>query len=178
MPALPAYLITGIPGAGKTTVSRLLAQRFPLAAHVEADRLQELIVAGGLWPDQQPREEAMRQLRLRAENAARLAENFHGAGVVPVVDDIVVTRERLGIYTRRLELRLVVLAPAVEVALQRDRRRGYKRVGERWAHLDREQRHELRGVGVWLDTGLQTPEETVEAILLAKFRARCGAGGC
>ena len=76
MPALAAYLITGIPGAGKTTVSRLLAQRFPLAAHIEADRLQELIVSGSLWPDQEPREEAMRQLRLRARNAALLAESF------------------------------------------------------------------------------------------------------
>jgi broad-specificity NMP kinase len=167
LPALTAYLITGIPGAGKTTVARLLAQRFPLAAHVEGDRLQELVVSGGLWPDQEPREEALRQLRLRTENAALLAESFHRAGIVPVVDDVVITRERLAIYTRRLSLRLVVLAPALEVALQRDRRRGYKLVGDRWAHLDDEQRQELGGVGLWIDTSRQTPERTVDAILSA-----------
>jgi cytidylate kinase len=165
LPALTAYLITGIPGAGKTTVARLLADRFPLAAHVEADRLQELVVSGGLWPDQEPREEAMRQLRLRAENAALLAESFHRAGIVPVIDDIVVTRERLAIYTRRLSPRLVVLAPTLEVALERDRRRGYKLVGERWAHLDEEQRRELGGLGLWIDTSRQTPDRTVDAIL-------------
>ena len=171
MPALPGYLITGIPGAGKTTVSRLLALRFPLSAHIEADRLQEAIVSGGLWPDQEPREEAMRQLRLRADNAALLAASFHGAGIVPVIDDIVVTRERFAIYSRRLrgsELNLVVLAPPVEVVLQRDEQRRHKRVGRRWAHLDREQRDGLGAAGLWLDTGTQTPEQTVEAIL-ARF---------
>ncbi|MBA2463263.1 MAG: AAA family ATPase [Actinobacteria bacterium] len=40
-------LISGVPGAGKTTVARLLAQRLPLAAHIEADEIQNLIVSGG-----------------------------------------------------------------------------------------------------------------------------------
>jgi chloramphenicol 3-O-phosphotransferase len=105
------------------------------------------------------------QLRLRAENSALLAESFHTAGVVPIVDDIVITRARLAIYTERLPMQLVVLAPPLEVALKRDRDRSYKLVGDRWAHLDREQRDELGEVGLWLDTTAQTPEETVAAIL-------------
>ena len=173
---MPAFLITGIPGAGKTTVSNLLARRFQRAAHIEADRLQGLIVSGGLWPDQEPHDEAMRQLALRARNAALLAESFSEAGFVPVIDDIVVVRERLAIYTERLpDLHVVVLAPSVEVALERDDKRGYKRVGERWRHLDQEQREALTDKDIlWIDSSELSTEETVDAILARRARERPG----
>jgi dephospho-CoA kinase len=42
-------VVTGIQASGKSTVSRLLAQRFAHGVHVEADALQHMIVSGGEW---------------------------------------------------------------------------------------------------------------------------------
>jgi adenylate kinase family enzyme len=162
------FLISGVPGAGKTTIARLLAQRFPIAAHIEADRIQNLIVSGGLHPQERPREEAMRQLRLRTTNVSLLADSFAGANIVPVVDDTVVARERLRHYLGDLRthpLRLVVLAPPLEVALARDAGRGYKQVGHIWGHLDAVLRRELVDKGLWLDSAELTAEETVDTIM-------------
>lgn len=147
-----------------------MAERFDRAAHIEADSLQRMVVSGRRWPGEEPDDEAMRQLDLRARNAAMLAVNFLDAGILPIVDDIVIGPRRLGIYREALgeRLQLVVLAPPVEVALERDRGRTEKQVGDRWIHLDAEQRAGLGDEGVWLDTGQLTVAETVDAILDAK----------
>ena len=161
-------LLTGIPGAGKTTVSKALAARFERGVAIEGDWLQEIIVSGGLWPDEDPRDEADRQLTLKAQNAATLADRFADAGFLAVIDDVIPGTHRLGIYLSALEARpvaFVVLAPPLEVALARDESRGYKEVGETWAHLDAEIREKLDGVGLWLDTRDLSVDETVDAIL-------------
>lgn len=149
-------------------MSRLLAQRSERGAHVEADALHKFIVKGALWPNEEPREEARRQLDLRARNAAAVAARFFDEGFTVVVDDVVVGTERLATYERELAPRgfaLVVLAPPLEVALARDNARGERATGGVWAHLDAEQRKQLSHLGLWLDTARLTPEETVEAIL-------------
>ena len=43
------WLITGIPGAGKSTVARLLAESFERAAYIEGDVLRGFVVSGGAW---------------------------------------------------------------------------------------------------------------------------------
>lgn len=166
--------VTGVPGAGKTTVARLLAQRFPLAAHLEGDAIQSLIVSGGLHPDREPHDEAMRQLRLRTRNVALLADSFREYGALPIVDDVL-AGGRLDDYLADLRarpVRLVVLAPPASVAERRDAERAEKTVYHLWAHLDEELRRVLAGRGLWLDTAELTPEQTVDALLGGLDEAR------
>ena len=166
-PSDSVWLITGIPGAGKSTVSRELAQRFPSSAHVEVDLLREMVVSGNLKPGQEPLAESDAQLELGAHNAALLADSLMNAGFTPIVDDVVL-QPQLARYREVLSRwphRLVVLAPPVEVALERDRGRAEKHVANRFAYLDAELRKQMQGVGLWLDTSGMSVAETVETIV-------------
>lgn len=165
-------VVTGIQGAGKTTVARLLAKRFEDAACIEADALQRMIVSGGAWVTDQggpgaPSAEAARQLRLRLHNACLLARSFFDAGFTVVVDEIILgerygeLREELG----GLPFRLVVLAPDVTTVVERESARD-KSVGPAWADfLDRVLRETMTGAGLWVDSTRQTADETVDEIV-------------
>ncbi|OAR23506.1 phosphotransferase [Streptomyces sp. ERV7] len=166
-PASAVFLVIGIPGSGKSSVSAALARRFPLGAHIEGDHLQDLIVAGGHLPSPEEDLEADRQLLLRARNASVLARSFHAAGVVAVIDDVVVRRAHLEFYREQLKdlpLRLIVLAPAAGVVSRRVAERD-KVLADDWSFLDDALRGELDGEGTWFDSSDLTLEETVEAIL-------------
>ncbi|MGW5423439.1 AAA family ATPase [Streptomyces sp. NPDC003943] len=168
-PAPGTVLLAGIPGSGKSTVAAALAARFERSAHIEVDRLQELIVRGGHWPSPDGDPEADRQIFLRARNACLLAGSFVAAGFVPVVDDVVVRRSHLDWYRSQMKagpLHVVFLAPGPDKAWERNNAR-HKRLTTNWAFLDEAMRDELSGEGVWIDNAEQTVEETVDAVLAA-----------
>jgi cytidylate kinase len=165
-------VISGLPGAGKSTVSALVARRLARSVHLEAEVLQRFVVGGSVWPDGEPHAEAMAQLRLRGRNVALLADSFFEAGFTPVVDDVV-------IGSRLAELRsdlcsrpllFVLLLPRLEVVRARNRERPNKDVFEAWRHLDAVARDETPRVGLRLDTSDQTPEETADEILRRAWR--------
>ncbi|OLR92300.1 AAA family ATPase [Actinokineospora bangkokensis] len=162
-PAPAVYLVVGVPGSGKSTVARELARRFPLAAHVEVDLLQEMLVAGRADPGPSPEPEADRQLFLRARGAALLARSFHAAGVVPVIDDVVVRAAHLDYYREQLHglpVRLVVLAPEPEEVAARLAGRD-KRLPVDWSFLDAVLREEIADQGRWIDSTHLDVDQTV-----------------
>jgi hypothetical protein len=66
---------------------------------------------------------------------------------------------------------LVVLAPSLEVTLDRDRDRDEKQVAHLFTHMDGELRDELSGVGYWLDTSGLTVDQTVDRLLATGITA-------
>jgi adenylylsulfate kinase-like enzyme len=161
-------LISGIPGAGKTTVASLIASLLPSSALIHGDKVHELVASGRVYPGIQPGPEADRQLLLRDRNIAALTNNLVKAGFTTVIDDVVVYKPRL---ERLLELitarpvHMAMLAPRIDVAEERDRLRPEKTVFHLWSHLDAVMRVDMAGTGYWIDSSQHTPEETAAEVM-------------
>lgn len=168
------WIVTGGPGAGKSTISRALLQRFPFGLHLPIDDLRELVVSGIAHPSLEHRPEAARQFALARRAAAHHARLYAGAGFEVVIDDVLWPQDS-GMFLEALaglSVRLVLLAPGLEAALARNAARTNKSYDTATLIPLMEVIHpsiqpeEYRVQG-WtvLDTSGQTVEETVDALL-------------
>ena len=173
-PRTAIFVISGTQGAGKSTVSGMLAARFERGAYVSADILQRMIVSGRQWPQAQQtnintpdvEDEAVRQLRLRLGNMCLLGRSFFDAGFTVVLDDIVVG-DRLSDLREDLadvEFMFVMLTPSIETVRDRERQRGTE-LWREWEWLTESIAETTDRIGLWLDTSHQTPEQTVDEIM-------------
>ena len=81
-------LLSGPPGAGKSTIARGLAERFAPSAHLKVDDLREMMVNGFEPPGIEWNDAAEQQFR-RARTAATQIALLHLAdGVTLVIDDV------------------------------------------------------------------------------------------
>ncbi|WP_020141761.1 AAA family ATPase [Terracoccus sp. 273MFTsu3.1] len=163
-------LVVGAPGAGKSTVTRLVAGRLSRAALLEGDTVSRLVVSGRVWALGEPADEADRQTRLTNDNLVALAASFADAGFTPVIDWVVPDRAQLDLYVAGLGdrgLALVVLDPGGDVC----RHRNELRDPEEQFDFDGQEalvatmRRGFGEVGWWFDTSALTPEETAEQVL-------------
>ncbi|MEY2474224.1 MAG: hypothetical protein QOK28_3553 [Actinomycetota bacterium] len=172
-PLVPVvYLVSGIPGAGKTTISRALAQRLgPRAVALEGDVLSfDFVILGVADPSDV--EEWEEQMKLRRTHLALLAQSFADAGFNVVIDDVVVAKSALASYSALdPQPQLIVLAPSLETVRHRDANRD-KQVFAMWSHLDEELRSNLAEDGTWIDSSDLTVDETVDAILAMNHASR------
>jgi len=163
-------LVTGAPGSGKSTVTRLVAAALSRSARLEGDVVSRLVVSGRVWALGEPADEADRQTRLCNDNIVALAANFADAGFTPVIDWVVADRAQLDLYVEGLGdrgLALVVLDPGGDVC----RRRNELRDPEEQFFFDGQEaliatmRRAFGEVGWWFDTSALTPEQTAEWVV-------------
>ena len=169
-------IVTGMPGAGKTTIADLVGRRLPRSAQVGGDAVNAMIRSGSVWFLGMPAEEALRQDELCNRNMCALANNFFDFGFTVLMDTVLADRAELDFFIALISprpVRLVVLAPGIEVCKDRNAQREPQEQFDfdGYEELQADMLREFTDVGWWLDTADMTPEETADRIM-AELRGR------
>ncbi|BCY12920.1 AAA family ATPase [Actinoplanes sp. L3-i22] len=163
-------IVSGMPGAGKSTVTGLAARLLPRAAQVKGDAVNEMIRSGRVGFLGEPADEALRQGDLCNRNMGALAANFVDFGFTALMDTVVADRAELdqlcGLLAPR-PVRLVVLAPGAAVCRHRNATRDPDERFEfdGYDQLDADMRAQLGHLCWWFDTSTLTPRETAARLV-------------
>jgi tRNA uridine 5-carbamoylmethylation protein Kti12 len=159
-------ILTGPPGAGKTTLNEILAKNIPNSAVVSSDSLRDFVKNGHANRSDADWE---RQLYLGADNAILLAKNFYKNGFNVFIDDILIG-EKFYQYFDNLKdcnLKIFLLLPNKEVVAKRDMERGEWAMKERAMYLYDKFEKFLKEENRFsiIDSSAHTPQETAKIIM-------------
>lgn len=166
----PLILIAGLPGAGKTTVARRVAEAFDPSLHLQVDGIRSMMVRGSIAPDQADgwSDALARQFLRESRAASALAACYREDGVAVVVDDVAIPPMLERCYVDIPSMHKVLLLPSLEVLLQRLKHRGdiYDALFTEQVPMLHAMLASLDKPG-WtvLDTSEQSADETVSAVM-------------
>ena len=156
-------VLTGPPGAGKTSVAQELATRFPQSVSFSLDTIRHFVKSGYCDPWEQV---AVDQVELAQAVAVDMIRRYTGGGYVTIVDGIFFEDE---LHTLRREFEDVhafALLPDLETVLRRD---GARPADQQQPVRSEELHREFSGTKFVdfkvIDSTEQTVRETVASIL-------------
>jgi hypothetical protein len=170
-------MVTGMQAAGKTTIGPLIAARLsPPAAAFDGDVFYRMVAAGNVDMSPERRPEAVRQVGLRYDAAALVAQHYADAGFDFVYTDIILGPDvsRWMDSITNVERHLVVLNPTSQAIAEREVSRGknsyrdWQMPGMTLVDAVESMQTSLADtprIGLWIDSTGMTAEETVESIL-------------
>ena len=122
----PFVLIAGLPGAGKTSVARGVAQAFSPSIHLQVDKLREMAARGHIATDEAQgwSDELAAQFELESQAALALAQVYRRQRRIVVIDDVAMPPIFHRCYAGQASLRKILLMPSLAALEHRLRGRG------------------------------------------------------
>ena len=168
------FILTGTPGAGKTTVAKGLLQRYEFGLHIPIDDLREWVVSGIAHPLPEWVDETTRQFSLAYRATANLAKLYANAGFAVAIDQVIYPEDFKEHFEEQLHayaVHKIFLQPRIDVSLARNASRTNKEfdtsvpnepIGKMYQSLG----DAIQNDNGWLiiDSSILSLEETIDQI--------------
>lgn len=157
-------ILSGPPGAGKSTIADLLSKKFPKSAQFSTDTIRHFIKGGYIAP-WEPGAETAKQLILADDISKEIVKKYISTGYVTILDGIFFD-EDIKEYKKIFDtVKGFILLPSLEVLKERDNNRPeFRRVPHRIEPSYEKFVSEQHNLFTVLDTSDQKPQETANHI--------------
>lgn len=171
----PIFIVTGVPGCGKSTIAKELIKRFDFGMILPIELIRELVISGYSGPIPEWTEETTRQFDLSFAAVSSLAKLYNDNNFAVAIEQVLYPEDVEKKIVANLNDREVIrifLNPSLETVLLRNKERSTKEFDTML--LDEPIRamypimvNEISNNPNWLtiDSTEQTIDETVEMIL-------------